>query len=66
VRKNKIRINRVERNMRETFKEPICNHDKTEMELVGNWADGDKDLALYQRPLFKKIVLKVLDFVEED
>ena len=38
MRKNKIRINRVERNMRETFKEPICNDDKTEMELVGNWA----------------------------
>jgi hypothetical protein len=52
--------------MRDTFKEPICNNDKTEMELVGNWADGDKDLALYQCPLCKKVVLKVLDFIQED
>lgn len=48
-----------------TFAEPTCRKDNTKMEYVGNWADGDKDIALYQCPTCKAIIIKTLDLMAE-
>jgi hypothetical protein len=44
----------------QSFKEPKCQQCKTEMVIVGNWSDKEDDLALYQCPKCKTVVMKVL------
>jgi hypothetical protein len=46
--------------MPQTFKPPKCKSCKIDTEMIGSWADGDKDLALYQCPKCKTVVMKVL------
>lgn len=47
--------------MSETFEEPNCKSCKIPTEMIGSWADGNKDLALYQCPKCKTVIMKVLD-----
>ena len=44
-----------------TFAEPKCKKCKILMIMIGSWADGDKDLALYQCQNCKSIKMKVLE-----
>jgi NAD-dependent SIR2 family protein deacetylase len=51
--------------MPQTFEAPHCSECQTLTQLIGSWAEGDKDLALYQCPKCKTIIMKEIDLFEE-
>jgi hypothetical protein len=59
--RDKFKSESEQNSIMQTFEEPQCKTCKTNMVMIGNWANKEEDFALYQCPKCKTVEMKVLD-----